>query len=80
MALGIRTPTASGRPYRLIHNADGPAITPGAHLASNLDPDSDRDRDRDYPEIDCIRSLLPIGVLMAAQERAARLGSAQSAS
>jgi hypothetical protein len=43
-------------------------MLPGALAGSGLDTTND------YPEIDCIRSLLRIGIVTAAQERAATLG------
>src|ERR1700760_3148614 len=74
MELGIRTRTARALSYRSANFASDPAPLPGVAKAPAALASSALDTGDDYPEIDCIRPLLPIDVLMAAQERAATLG------
>jgi hypothetical protein len=71
MELGIRTRTAGALSYRSANFASDPAPLPGVAKPPAALAGSALDTGDDYPEIDCIRSLLPIDVLMAAQERAA---------
>jgi cellulose synthase/poly-beta-1,6-N-acetylglucosamine synthase-like glycosyltransferase len=74
MVLGIRTRRAGALSYRSANIASGQAPLPGVTKVPAALAGSALDTGNDYPEIDCIRSLLPIDVLMAAQERAATLG------
>lgn len=46
----------------------------GARHPARLHPANDDGRPNDFPEVDCIRALLPAGLIADAQERAARLG------
>src|ERR1700754_2861829 len=73
MESGIRTRTAGALPYRSAKHASGPDRLPGVTIVPAL-AGSDPGTVSDCPEIECIRSLLPNDVLMAAQERAATLG------
>jgi hypothetical protein len=74
MESGIRTGTARARPYRSAAKGTIPARLTSFAASSDALAGPDPRTISQCPEIECIRSLLPIDVLMAAQERSAALG------